>query len=191
VPKRSARWASTRPRSCSSASGYKRGEALLLENIGLAELALGRLADAERSTRTALALAHECGMRPLAATLLLRLGVVQTAAGERAAARASLDAAAAALRSSGNGASTLEVDAALAAWALAGEDLPQAISHVERMLPLLQQGAAPGAAPLPMTVYASAWRVLQRACSRSERIADAGARRDFLAIADHRLLLAD
>ena len=193
------------------ASGFRRGEAIVLENLGLVEWALGQHAAALRSTEAALALAREIGVRALEASTLHHLGVVHVAAGDHALAHQALTEAAALMQALGAEGAALEVDAAFALLALAQGDAPRAMQQLSRLLPLLLREAAHHAAdeqpPPPMALYTAAWRVLRaqgdgRAARllalareqlrvRSERIADVASRRDYLAVAEHRVLLEE
>ncbi len=195
------------------ASGFRRGEAIVLENLGLAAMGQGRWAEADRWMGEALVLAREIGLRAMAASVLKNQGLIALGRGDGAAARPALAEAAALAQALAAEDLALEVAAAQAQLALddpGGEaGATQARDRMGRVLSVLLAEPVPAsaeaAAPRPMALYVAAWRVLQ-ACgdarahavraegcaqlqARSLRIPDAAARRDFLAIAEHRALL--
>jgi len=189
------------------ASGFRRGEAIVLENLGLIALALGQLDEARAATEAARAIATDIGLRALEASTLHHLGQIDTAAGRLNDAQRSLDAASTLMRELDAGPPALEVQTALAELALArgGADAPaRALAHLAAVLPVLLDTASNVATSLPLAVYRIALRVLA-ACgdaraaplrerarrelqARSERIADAAVRRDYLAVAEHRAI---
>jgi len=197
------------------ASGHRRGECIVRDNLGLVALALGQHDEALQSASAALSIAREIGSRALEAGILLHLGRVHTAAGRLVQAQPVLDAAAALAQELAAEQQLLQVQAALAEWALAtcasaGEldGASSGAATLERLtagLPLLLQPSADHSAALPMWLHLTAHRVLlacgdARAlavlvCARDElqarcqRIPDAAARRDFLNVAEHRALL--
>ncbi len=189
-------------------SGLRRGEATVLENLGRIALALAQHDAAMQWLQAALAIAREIGWRAIEASTLYDIGRVHLATGRHAEAASALAIAQQQMRALGDEAGLLEVQAAQAELALAqgGAHAPQqALAHIAALLPRLtpQQGAA----ALPMGLYTTAWRVLVAAGDgrappvreqaraelreRSARIADPAARRDYLNVAEHRLLLAD
>lgn len=191
------------------AGNYRRGEAVVLDNLGLVAFGQGEFDAAVASAREGLAVAREVGVPHLEASILRNLGRAHTAAGDWAAAAEVLAQAALRARELAAEPLALEVDAALAELHLA-EGGPgaaaQALARLASPLAQLQDPAAtPALALRPMwvlrvaasalaaagdarsdEVLAAARRELRR---RSERIPDARARRDFLAVAEHRALM--
>jgi class 3 adenylate cyclase/tetratricopeptide (TPR) repeat protein len=193
-------------RSC----GMRRGEATVLENLGRIALALGRYDDAMQRLQAALAIARDIGLPAIEASTQYDIGRVHLAAGRLEHAAMALGTARQQQQALGDEAGSLEVQAAQAELALAqgGPDAPpQALAHVSALLPRLAPAPADSAAALPMLLYAAAWRVLVAADDpraealraaarlelreRSARIPDPDARRTYLDVTVHRLLLND
>jgi tetratricopeptide (TPR) repeat protein len=190
------------------AGGSRRGESIVLENIGLVEFALGQPEQARQTMAGALSISREIGLRSTEASTQLHLGVILTALGEHGAAHQALDEAADIATELGGSLLTLEVQAAQAELLLAagGErTAAQALAGLDKLLSkLLQAPVDTDGHCLPLQLYRTAHRVLAtcgdpraptllaRARAelrlRSERIADTGTRREYLDIAEHRAL---
>ena len=192
------------------ASGSRPGEALMLENLGLAEAAALRFGAAEQRLREAVQIARDIGAPAREASALLHLGQVLCASGQPEAAAGPLAQAEAIAPALGDQGLVLELAAAQAQWRLSSGEA----AAVDRLEPLLAQllGSSGGGesspaagGSLPLALYATALRVL-RACGdpraaalqalsrrelaeRARRIPDEATRRSFLGIADHRDLL--
>jgi len=190
------------------AGNHRRGEAVVLDNLGLVAFGEGQYDAAVASAREGLAVAREIGVPQLEASILRNLGRAHTAAGQWAAAAEALTQAAARAQELAAEPLALEVDAALAELRLAEHGAGGAMSALDLLAwavrPLCDGGAAKAASLLPMWVVlvvvralaaaadaradealAAARHELQRRC---ERIPDARSRSDFLAVAEHRAL---
>jgi class 3 adenylate cyclase/tetratricopeptide (TPR) repeat protein len=188
------------------AAGSRPGVALVLENLGLIEGAAGRPDAGLARLHDAVAVAREIGSLAREASALVHLGQLQTVQGSLADAAASLDAAQALMPSLDNPPLALELDAAQAQRldALGAAD---ASARLEPLLPHLLAEPEADAPCLPIALYTTAWQVLKAAgdprtaavahssrrelMARAERIPDAEARRDFLAVAEHRWILTE
>jgi adenylate cyclase len=190
--------------------GSRPGEASVLENLGLIEAAAGRTETGLARLQAAVQLAREIGAAAREASALMHLGQLQTSLGELAAATVSLHQAQALVLPLGDEQLALQLDAAQALLGLA-RGAPNATERLEPLLQRLlaqQDASTAGAADtsnFPTTLYAAALQVLragqdprlaaltQRSRrelqSRAERIPDEAARREFLAIPHHRLIL--
>lgn len=196
------------------ASGQRRVEATVLENLGRVAMAMGDSPRAMQTLQTALALAREIGLRAIEASTRMDLGRLHTRLGERAAADDALQAAARLMAELGDPMGVLEVQAARAEWLLQGTgagvtSMASATAALEELaspLPRLLQADNEEAA-LPMSLFLVAWQALraagdERAAAllararaalreRAACITDPTVRRDYLQVAEHRLLLAD
>lgn len=190
-------------------SGLRRGEAIVLENLGLIAYAEGRWPAAAQATQAALALARDIGSRALEASTLHHLGQIHIAAHQLDAAAAVLHEAAALALELDAELPALEIAAARAQLCLARggpEAADEARARLAALLPLLLQPGTDDhqAGALPLSLHAQALRVLQ-ACgderaaalgararaelqARAARIADAGLRRSYLGIREHRAI---
>jgi adenylate cyclase len=194
------------------ASGQRRVEATVLENLGRVAMAVGDSPRAMQTLQAALALAREIGLRAIEASTQMDIGRLHTRLGERAAADDALQAATRLMAELGDPLGVLEVQAARAEWLLgdAGADpgaaATAAVAELSSLLPRLLQTQHQEAA-LPMPLYLVAWQALRAAGDdraapllvqaraalreRAARITDPTVRRDYLQVAEHRLLLAD
>lgn len=189
------------------ASRHRHGEAVALDNLGLVAFALGRLDEATRLAGEAVALAREIGSRALEAETLRNLGRLHTAAARWADATQALDAAEALAREIGAEAPLLQVQAAQAERLLAEGGAGCGARALERLAALWPPPGADedaAAAAWPMWLHGVAVRALQAAGNaraaaqqalalrelerRAARVPDAAARRDFLAVPEHRAL---
>jgi hypothetical protein len=186
----------------------------VLENLGRVAMALGEPTHAMQTLQAALALAQEIGLRAIEASTLMDIGRLHTRMREHAAADGALQAAARLMAELGDPMGALEVHAARAEWLLdsngAGAtdkaNALAALHELTALLPRLLQDQAEEAA-LPMSLFLVAWQALRAAGDeragallararatlreRAARIADPTVRRDYLQVAEHRLLLAD
>lgn len=191
-------------------SGFRRGEAIVLWNMGLIEFSLGRFEQALDATQAALTIAREIGARSTEASTLLHLGSIYTATGQLAEADQALNAANTIVRDLGEELPALEVQAALANLALARggkDDLDKACAYLnDLLLLLLQEPPHEKSHFLPLVLYLTGCRVLI-ACSdpraarlidranaelraRSEKIIDNALRREYLNVSEHRAIAA-
>jgi adenylate cyclase len=190
------------------ASGFRRGEAIVLWNMGLIEFSLGHFEQAWQTTQAALALAREIGARSTEASTLLHLGLIYTALDQFAEGEQALNASRHIVHELSEELPMLEVQAALANLALArggNEGGEQALAYLNELVPLLlQQPPHEKSQFLPLRVYLTASRVLiacsdQRAGAllersaaelraRSERIIDTALRRAYLNVPEHRAI---
>ncbi len=194
--------------------GMRRGEAIVLENLGRVAAAMGQAGPALQALDAALAIARDIGLRAIEASTLLDIGRLHTAGGQFDWARAALQESGRLLAELGDTGGALEVQAARANLALRINDAyspspgqPEAAQAELQDLPQMLLAPVADGAPLPMTLYLVAWRVLV-ACSdaqagalltrartelreRSARIPDLAVRHDYLQVAEHRALLID
>lgn len=157
------------------ASGQRRVEAIVLENLGRVALARGEHAQAAARLQAALALAREIGLRAIEASTLFDLGRLHTAQGLFAEAQAALAEAGRLMQALGDPLGQLDVQTARAELCLLdpgrspGERAQAARAELAEWLPRLMPPAPAGTAPaaelapgvlLPMAAYCVAWRVL-------------------------------
>ena len=193
------------------ASGAQRLQATVLENLGRVALALGDTEGARRALDEALALARDNGVRTIEASTLLDLARLHLRTGALDSADAALQQAAPLLAELGDPLGQLDLQAVQADLTLCDAAQPEperaraALAALEGVLPRLLAPAATDSA-LPMPLYLTGWRVLLAAgdaraaallararselSARAARIPDPAVRRDFLAVAEHRSLLA-
>jgi adenylate cyclase len=187
----------------------QRDQAIVLENLGQIQRARGDLADALRYTAQAQAVAQAIGAEALRLSALQNQARIHLASGQWPEAEAALTEAEALLQAQqgrlpGCLQQTLRAQLHLASGA---PGAPQAaLAAIEPLLGALLGPPDPALQALPMWAQAGVLLVLQAAAdprsepwarraraalrARAERIPDAVAQQSFLAIAEHRPLLA-
>ena len=191
-------------------SGFRRGEAIVLDNIGLVEFALGDYAQALQTIVAALEMAREIGLRSTEAYALLHLGLIYTETGQFDAAEQALSAANSIVHDLGDELTMFGVQAALANLVLArgrNGELERAHDYLNELLSLLlQEPPNEKTQFLPMWLYLTGIRVLQarndprsaqlivradlELRSRSNKITDNALRFGYLNIPEHSAITA-
>jgi tetratricopeptide (TPR) repeat protein len=188
--------------------GDRSGESGTRSNLSLLFHLLGDQEAARAYGEQAAALAHELGDRWIQGFALTHLGHALTSQGRLEEALAAYNHALALRREAGSANLVAETQAGLARAALAGQDLPAALGHVEEILAFLGSAQSEGGHALrgneePLRIYLTCYQVLAAdadpragevlAAARREldaqagRIPDAATRRSFLEnVAAHR-----